>query len=88
VLKHFGVDGEPLDADSLKEFTRIPGIIADSLDPGQHIDLVTMRVRNDGGGRVSFAESHHAFVEAIQLDPGETFFLKCTCPWWTISWAS
>jgi len=87
-LKHFGVDGEPLDADSLKEFTRIPGIIADSLDPGQHIDLVTMRVRSEGRGRVSFAESHHAFVEAIQLDPGETFFLKCTCPWWTISWAS
>jgi len=46
VLKHFGVDGEPLDADSLKEFTRIPGIIADSLDPGKHIDFVAMRVRN------------------------------------------
>ncbi|MFP3198673.1 MAG: hypothetical protein RXR06_02195 [Thermoproteus sp.] len=68
MLKHFGVDGEPLDEGRLKEFMRIPGIIAGSLDPGQYIDFVTLRVRNSGVSRMSFAKSHHAFVEAIQLD--------------------
>ncbi|MFP3191593.1 MAG: hypothetical protein RXR02_00610 [Thermoproteus sp.] len=52
-MKHFGVD---------------PGIIAGSLDPGQYIDFVTLRVRNSGVSRMYFAKSHHAFVEAIQLD--------------------
>jgi hypothetical protein len=59
---------------------KIPGIIVDSLDPGQHIDFVTLHIRNEGGGRVSFAKSHHAFVETIQLDPGEAFLLCSTCP--------
>jgi hypothetical protein len=79
-LKHFGVDGEPLDEARVQEFLKIPGIVVDSLDPGQHIDFITMRIRNEGGGRVSFAKSHHAFVEAIQLNPGEAFLLYCTCP--------
>jgi hypothetical protein len=74
-LKHFGVDGELLDEGRLREFMKIPGIIVDSLDPGQHIDFVTLRIRNEGGGRVSSTKSHHAFIEAIQLDPGETFLL-------------
>ncbi len=39
-----------------------------------------MRIRNEGGGRVSFAKSHHAFIEAIELNPGEAFLLCCTCP--------
>lgn len=79
-LKHFGVDGEPLDESRLKEFMKIPGIVVDVLEPGQHIDFVTLRVRYEGGGRVSFAKSHHAFVEAIELNPGEAFLLYCTCP--------
>jgi len=79
-LKHFGVDGEPLDEARVQEFLKIPGIVVDSLDPGQHIDFITMRIRNEGGGRVSFAKSHHAFVEVIQLDAGEAFLLHCTCP--------
>ncbi len=79
-LKHFGVDGEPLDEARVQEFLKIPGIVVDSLDPGQHIDFITMRIRNEGGGRVSFAKSHHAFVEVIQLDAGEAFLLYCTCP--------
>jgi len=79
-LKHFGVDGEPLDEGRLKEFMKIPGIVVDFLDPGQHIDFITMRIRNEGGGRVSFAKSHHAFIEAIELNPGEAFLLYCTCP--------
>ncbi len=52
----------------------------DYLNPGQHIDFVTIRIRNEGGGRVSFAKSHHAFIETIQLGPGEAFLLCCTCP--------
>jgi hypothetical protein len=79
-LKHFGVDGEPLDEARVQEFLKIPGIVVDFLDPGQHIDFITMRIRNEGGGRVSFAKSHHAFIEAIELNPGEAFLLYCTCP--------
>jgi hypothetical protein len=79
-LKHFGVDGEPLDEARVQEFLKIPGIVVDSLDPGQHIDFITMRIRNEGSGRVSFAKSHHAFIEAIELNPGEAFLLYCTCP--------
>jgi len=79
-LRHFGVDGEPLDEARVQEFLKIPGIVMDSLDPGQHIDFVTMRIRNEGGGYVSFAKSHHAFIEAIQLNPGEAFLLYCTYP--------
>jgi hypothetical protein len=79
-LKHFGVDGEPLDEARVQGFLKIPGIVVDSLDPGQHIDFITMRIRNEGGGRVSFAKSHHAFIEAIELNPGVAFLLYCTCP--------
>jgi hypothetical protein len=57
-LKHFGVDGESLDGARVQEFLKIPGIVVDFLDPGQHIDFVAMRIRNEGGGRVSFAKSH------------------------------
>jgi len=79
-LKHFGVDGEPIDEARVQEFLKIPGIVVDTLDVGQHIDFVTMRIRHEGGGRISFAKSHHAFVEAIELEPGEAFLLYCTCP--------
>jgi hypothetical protein len=79
-LKHFGVDGEPLDEARVQEFLKIPGIVVDYLDPGRHIDFVTMRIRNEGGGRVSFAKSHHAFIETIKLGSGEVFLLYCTCP--------
>jgi len=78
-LKLFGVDGEPLDEVRVQEFLKIPGIVVDYLDPGQHIDFIMMRIRNEGGGRVSFAKSHHAFVEVIQLDAGEAYLLHCTC---------
>jgi hypothetical protein len=74
-LRHFGVDGEPLDEGRLREFMKIPGIIVDSLDPGQHTDFVTLRIRNEGEDRVSSAKPHHAFVEALQLDPCEAFLL-------------
>ncbi|MCX8137201.1 hypothetical protein [Pyrobaculum aerophilum] len=46
-LKHFGVDGEPIGADRVGEFLKIPGVVVDELAPGQHVDFVTLRVRHE-----------------------------------------
>lgn len=79
-LKHFGVDGEPLGAERVGEFLKIPGVVIDELAPGQYVDFVTLRVRHEGKGVISFAKSHHAFVELLRLEPGDAFLLYCTCP--------
>ncbi|AET33273.1 hypothetical protein [Pyrobaculum ferrireducens] len=79
-LKHFGLDGEPLMPGRVGEFLKIPGVVVDELAPGQHIDFVTLRVRNEGRGIISFAKTQHVFLELLKLEPGEAFLLYCTCP--------
>jgi len=49
-LRHFGVDGEPLDEGRLREFMKIPGIIVDSLDPRSTYRLRDVAHKKRGRG--------------------------------------
>ncbi len=80
VLRSLGLDGEPLTGERYEAFSKLSGLVVEELVPGQYMDFVIVKIRNEGKGVISFAKTWHAFMEGIKLEEGEHFLIYCTCP--------